>query len=94
MNKRLTERLDMAVLVSSPAEVLMRVQAEGLTYEIPRNGKVVAELKPTKKTLTLAELDAQFRTIPPMPVEEVALWEVELEAQRRDMPIPGSPWES
>jgi antitoxin (DNA-binding transcriptional repressor) of toxin-antitoxin stability system len=94
MNKSVTERIDLAVLVTNPAEYLSRVQLEGLTYEITRNGKVVAQLMPPKTPLTLAELDKVFEGVPPMPVEEAALWEAELEALRRDMPIPESPWES
>jgi antitoxin (DNA-binding transcriptional repressor) of toxin-antitoxin stability system len=94
MNKHVTERIDMAEAITNLEDVLSRVQLEGLTYEITRNGKVVAQLKPPATPLTLAELDRAFERVPPMPVEEAALWEAELDAQRRDMPLPESPWES
>jgi antitoxin (DNA-binding transcriptional repressor) of toxin-antitoxin stability system len=93
MNKHIVERISAAEAAEHLPELLAHVASDGVTYEITQHEAVVARVVPAVKSVTLGELDRLFAQLPLLGTEEAALWEAELDALRRDMKAPESPWE-
>ncbi len=95
MNKPVTERITAAEAAAHLPDMLERVRLEGVVFEITSGDEVVARVVPLegKKALTSEEFDRAIKSWPRLGAEEAKLWEEEVAAIRRELPLPPNPWE-
>ena len=57
-------RITATELASNLSDILNRVRYKGESFQVERNGEVVAEIKPARKRMTAAEFADWWKTIP------------------------------
>lgn len=93
MNKHVTERIDDAERVANPADVLTRVQAEGIAPDITRRVAAIERRAPLKPP-TSAELDAALARGPRLDPDDADDFLKLIEQIRREAVLPErSPWD-
>jgi antitoxin (DNA-binding transcriptional repressor) of toxin-antitoxin stability system len=73
---------------------LNRIRYQGETFEVARNGEVIAELVPAgRKRFTVGEFLDMWRRRPRLDRDEAAAFEGDLADIRASAKAPPSPWE-
>ena len=78
------------------ADLLNRVRDEGASFEIVRGDEVVACIvapKPAPKTKTLGDFLEAMKSWPRLDPEDAAQFEADLEAIRKELPMPDVKWD-
>jgi prevent-host-death family protein len=76
------------------SEYINRVVYRHERFVLTRANKPVAELNPVPTGRTLADLPALLKSLPHLLPGDAADFERDIEASRKDLLLPSSPWQS
>jgi antitoxin (DNA-binding transcriptional repressor) of toxin-antitoxin stability system len=76
------------------AKLVNKVYTEGISVDLERDDKVIARLTPVEpwSPLTVGELNAFLRTLPPLGADADAFAE-DVRAVRAEFPAEANPWD-
>jgi antitoxin (DNA-binding transcriptional repressor) of toxin-antitoxin stability system len=88
MEREMPEKLSVTEVARNFSDVINRVYYQGRSYLLMRNGVTVAQLTPTGKRLTGADLARQWPDRPRLDPADAAAWSDELTALKREVLLP------
>jgi antitoxin (DNA-binding transcriptional repressor) of toxin-antitoxin stability system len=93
---RKEKKLSITEVARNLSDIINRVAYRGEDFLLTRGNKVVAELRPAPKVLTLKELPALMKRLPALSPQELSALEDEIAAERAFSSAHGGfdPWES
>jgi antitoxin (DNA-binding transcriptional repressor) of toxin-antitoxin stability system len=88
------ERINVTQAARNFSDLLNRVYYQGISVELERNNKVIAQLVPVKPAarLRVEDLNAFFASLPKLR-DDAETFAEDIESIRRELPPERSPWE-